>query len=152
MATPAHVLERLPPGTPVPRIASSVARVIDSYKLSASLYVSCNRLSAAETTARNKMCVDTRKRGFAVAPSAKRCHICGRMLNAAPPADSGLATTDGASSTGVNYYNGRGNRSDNDGSSIIMSRQRAVHKRCHEKAEARRKLKSSSNGSLVDVA
>jgi hypothetical protein len=84
-ATPAHVLRRLPLGTPVPRIASSVRRVFDSFKLSTSLHVSCSKLSDEEMTSRKKAFISAHSRGSVVAPSSSRCEICGRLISLPPP-------------------------------------------------------------------
>merc|ERR1712224_1126695 len=54
MATPAHVVRRLPPSTPVPRIAVSVQRVLDSLGLSANLHASCQQISAKEMVSQKK--------------------------------------------------------------------------------------------------
>jgi len=84
-ATPAHVLRRLPPGTPVPRIASSVRRVFDSFTLSTSLHVSCSKLSVEEMTSRKKAFINAHLRGSMVAPSSSCCEVCGRLISRPPP-------------------------------------------------------------------
>eukprot|EP00927_Polykrikos_kofoidii_P040297 TRINITY_DN34481_c0_g1_i1.p1 TRINITY_DN34481_c0_g1~~TRINITY_DN34481_c0_g1_i1.p1 ORF type:complete len:611 (+),score=113.32 TRINITY_DN34481_c0_g1_i1:1355-3187(+) len=86
-ATPAHVLRRLPHGTPVSRVAPSIRRVIDSYQLTASIYSSCNRLSAQETTAQKKKGVDAFRKAALVAPKDRRCAICERFLVSGPPVE-----------------------------------------------------------------
>jgi len=84
-ATPAHVLRRLPPGTPVPRIASSVRRVFDSFTLSTSLHVSCSKLSVEEMTSRKKAFISAHLRGSMVAPNNRCCEVCGSLISRPPP-------------------------------------------------------------------
>lgn len=84
-ATPAHVLRRLPPGTPVPRIASSVRRVFDSFALTHDLHESCRDLSIEEMTSQKKAFISAHLRGSMVAPGSRCCALCGRPISQPPP-------------------------------------------------------------------
>eukprot|EP00929_Paragymnodinium_shiwhaense_P082188 TRINITY_DN43230_c0_g1_i1.p1 TRINITY_DN43230_c0_g1~~TRINITY_DN43230_c0_g1_i1.p1 ORF type:complete len:1091 (+),score=242.61 TRINITY_DN43230_c0_g1_i1:106-3378(+) len=83
-ATPEHVLRNLPLDTSVPKVAPSIRRIIASYELSASLYVSCNKLSLEETQRRWRQTVERRSRGCIARNADWRCDDCGESLAHAP--------------------------------------------------------------------
>mmetsp|Transcript_78982 Transcript_78982/g.235389 ORF Transcript_78982/g.235389 Transcript_78982/m.235389 type:complete len:245 (-) Transcript_78982:75-809(-) len=161
-ATPAHVLRRLPPNTPVPRIASSVKRVVDSYELSASLQVSCSRLSSREMMDEKKAVMSAHTRGAVVEPESWRCRVCGRLIGNEPPRleeppDSTDSTTAG-SVAGSDASDGGGHslaaqargQSALPRAGIMLRGRGAVHLLCHERDERfkrpARKASSSPSG------
>eukprot|EP00435_Cladocopium_sp_Y103_P017244 s2067_g4.t1 len=83
MATPAHVLRLLPSETPLPRIASSVQRVLDSLRLSADLHAprpeACSKISASEMVSQKKACIAKCNRGTATL--ALHCSLCGGAVS-----------------------------------------------------------------------
>ncbi|CAJ1330496.1 unnamed protein product [Effrenium voratum] len=76
IATPAHVLRLLPSETPLPRIASSVQRALDSLRLSVDLKETCSKISAAEMANKKKVCMAARRRGAGLRPPLA-CGLCG---------------------------------------------------------------------------
>jgi len=103
-AKPAHVLRRLPPGTPVSRIALIVGRVFKSVELSKSLTEHCNTLSRREVRARKRAIIHTHSRGTLVAPDRRHCSVCGCSISQSPPDDAAiigkLPNPEGASDLG----------------------------------------------------
>lgn len=79
MATPAHVLRLLPSETPLPRIATSVQRVLDSLRLSADLHEACSKISASEMVSQKKACIAKCNRGTATL--ALHCSLCGGAVS-----------------------------------------------------------------------
>jgi len=97
-ATPAHVLRKLltpqesesggktpASETPVPRIASSVRRIFDTFELLTSIHTSCSTLSSHEMTSHKRSFMNARQRGVVVQPTRWRCCLCGRLLTDSPP-------------------------------------------------------------------
>mgnify|MGYP002804401458 FL=1 len=78
-ATPAHVLRLLPAETPLPRIASSVQRVVDSLRLSADLHEACSKISASEMVSLKKACIAKCNRGTGTL--AVSCNFCGGAVS-----------------------------------------------------------------------
>jgi len=174
-ATPAHVLRRLPPNTPVPRIASSVKRVFDSFELSASLHVSCSRLSGKEMMAEKKAFMGAHTRGSVVVPESWRCRFCGRPIGSPPPRlEESLEGPDAsqapAAASSVGSVGAAGSDASEGGSAggaaaqargrpgllpagIMLRGRCAVHVLCHERDErARRPPKKASTTSVASAA
>ncbi|CAE8692431.1 unnamed protein product, partial [Polarella glacialis] len=144
IATPAHVVRRLPPGTPVSRIATSVQRVLDSLKLSANLHESCSQISAREMTGQKKAFIETHKRGARVSPQGWRCGICGRSLNCPPPETAeqtggGISSSSSSApkqpapvlSAGTDSALPSARIKAGSGSGIILLGRQAVHEHCY---------------------
>jgi len=146
-ATPAHVLRRLPPNTPVPRIAASVKRVFDSYELSASLHASCSRLSGGEMRAKKKAFMGAHTRGAVVAPESWRCRVCGRLISSPPPrpeefsdaVDSSAASVAASGSDAASDAGGVAGQASGrrilPGSAIMLRGRYAFHVLCYERDE-----------------
>lgn len=81
IATPAHVLRLLPGETPLPRIAVSVQRVLDSLRLSADLHEACSKISSAEMVSQKEACIHRSNRGTEL--SCQRCALCGAPFGGA---------------------------------------------------------------------
>eukprot|EP00931_Biecheleriopsis_adriatica_P055441 TRINITY_DN32784_c0_g1_i1.p1 TRINITY_DN32784_c0_g1~~TRINITY_DN32784_c0_g1_i1.p1 ORF type:complete len:864 (+),score=160.16 TRINITY_DN32784_c0_g1_i1:52-2643(+) len=123
IATPAHVVRRLPPGTPVRRIATSLQRVLDSLRLSANLHSSCSSISAHEMTARKKVSMETHQRGARISPEGWQCCVCGLPLSQPP---SSLALQEPG-----HERPGRGRLAAKAG--IVLLGRKAVHEQCYMK-------------------
>jgi len=119
-AQPAHVLRRLPQGTPVPRVAAPVRRVFESFDLQESLYESCKKLTEYEMTSCKKAFLNSYRGGSAYKPDTWRCRVCGRSLTLPPPED---APSDDAN----------GSEAQNCDNGIVFQGRGALHERCFKR-------------------
>lgn len=120
-AQPAHVLKRLPAGTPIPRVSASVRRVFDSFELQESLYQSCRRLAEDEMTGCKKAFLNSYRGGAAFKPDTWRCSACGRSLTEPPPDDPLAKDGDEVEAVEVS------------GSGIVFQGHSALHERCFQR-------------------
>lgn len=164
-ARPVHVLGRLPPGTPVTKIASSVTRVFRSVELTKSLQDSCSSLRKQEVQAGKLMTIAAHRKGALVAPASRRCAVCGRYLDRPPPLDDASSTSASASGAPESSAAPAAAAASSievaplvmaptqfrapvrGGSSIVLQGQRAAHRRCHELSLAATAAAAAAGGS-----
>lgn len=136
-AKPAQVLRRIPPGTPLARVAMPIKHTFETFMLTVGLHQSCQKLSFDEASARKRTILACCQRGRSVSLAHLVCSLCGRSLDRAPPTEkqgSTLRDDEGLKMSSRRPHGGRETEAQAlHGNRVLLRGHGGVHALCHRR-------------------